>query len=239
MRIALSDSVPVNPGECITVDYNIGFHTDLTASTTWSNNAGLPEYRSLPLSQSGRVYTSTNVAQVWMTNLVNAEQLLKTLISPVSPAEATIGDNVVYQIKVPAVPVNSALDNVVVTDSLHGALEYVSATAVDGDGASVNLTPNIVTPNVNLEIGNIPAGGQVIITLTTRVDNNDQANAGVSFTNTASYTYTLMDPGLDTSSTSGPVTIVEPLLTIGRGPKCRGCLTLQCEFHCQRRGSGR
>jgi hypothetical protein len=100
LRIALLDSAPVNPGECITVDYDIGFHTDLTVSTTWSNQAGLPEYRSLPLSQPGRIYTSTNVAEVWMTNLVNEEQLLKTLISP---AEATIGDDVVYQITVPAV----------------------------------------------------------------------------------------------------------------------------------------
>ena len=213
MRIALLDSAPVNPGECITVDYNIGFHTDLTASTTWSNQARLPEYRSLPLSEPGRLYTSNSLVEVWMTNLVNNEQLLKTLISP---AEATIGDNVVYRITVPAVPVNSALDNVVVTDSLHGALEYVSATAVDGNGSSVNLTPNIVTPNVNLGIGNIPAGGQVIITLTARVANNDQANAGVSFTNRASYTYTNIPAGLDTSSTSGPLTIVEPMLAIAK-----------------------
>ncbi|MDH3873862.1 MAG: isopeptide-forming domain-containing fimbrial protein [Desulfobacteraceae bacterium] len=214
LRIALLDSAPVNPGECITVDYDIGFHTDLTVSRTWSNQARLPEYRSLPLSQPGRIYTSTNSAEVWMTNLVNEEQLLKTLISP---AEATIGDNVVYQITVPAAPINSALDNVVVTDSLDGVLEYVSATAVDGNGASVNLTDNSVAPGgVNLGIGSIPAGEQVIITLTARVANNDQANAGVSFTNTARYTATNILGGLDTSSTSGPVTIVEPLLAIAK-----------------------
>jgi fimbrial isopeptide formation D2 family protein/uncharacterized repeat protein (TIGR01451 family) len=147
-----------------------------------------------------------------MTNLVNEEQLLKTLESP---AEATIGDNVVYRITVPAVPMNTALENVVVTDTLHSALEYVSATAVDGAGAAVTLTDNSLPPvNVNLGIANIPAGGQMIITLTARVANNDQANAGVSFTNTASYTYTNISPGLDTSSTSGPLTIVEPLLAI-------------------------
>jgi uncharacterized repeat protein (TIGR01451 family)/fimbrial isopeptide formation D2 family protein len=212
MRIALLDSAPVYPGECVTVDYNIGFHADLTVSTTWSNQARLLEYRSLPLSQPGRIYAPTDVAEVWMTNLVNEEQLLKTMESP---AEATIGDNLVYRITVPAVPMNTALDNVVVTDTLHGALEYVSATAVDGDGAAVTLTDNSLPPvNVNLGIANIPAGGQVIITLTARVANNDQANAGVSFTNTASYTYTNIPPGLDTSSTSGPLTIVEPLLAI-------------------------
>src|SRR5574341_105100 len=214
MRIALLDSAPVNPGECITVDYNIGFHTDLTVSSTWSNQARLPEYWSLPLSEPGRLYTSTSLAEVWMTNLVNDEQLLKTLVSPV---EATIGDDVVYQITVPAAPVNTALDNVVVTDTLHGSLEYVSASAVDGGGAPVILTDNSVPPgDVNLVVANIPAGGQVIITLTARVANNDQANAGVSFTNTASYTYVNIPAGLDTSSTSGPVTIVEPLLAIAK-----------------------
>ncbi len=214
LRIALQDSAPVNPGECVTVDYTIGFHTDLTASTTWSNQARLPEYRSLPLAESGRLYTASDTAQVWMTNLVSVEQLLKTLVSS---SQATIGDEVVYRITVPAAPMNTALDNALVSDSLPGALEYVRATAVDGGGAAVSLTDNSVAPGqVSLGIAHIPAGDQVIITLTTRVANNDQANAGVSFTNTASYTYTGMPAGLDTASTSGPVTLVEPTLAIAK-----------------------
>jgi uncharacterized repeat protein (TIGR01451 family)/fimbrial isopeptide formation D2 family protein len=212
LRIELQDSAPVNPGECLTVDYNIGFHTDLTSSTTWSNRAQLPEYRSLPTD--GRIYAPADLAEVWMTNLVSEEQLLKTLVSS---AEATIGDEVVCRITIPAVPVNTALNDVVMTDNLHGVLEYVGATAADGDGAAVTLTDNSVAPGqVSLGIGNIPAGEQVIITLTTRVDNNDQANAGVSFTNTASYSYTGMTAGLDTASTSAPVTIVEPELAIAK-----------------------
>jgi uncharacterized repeat protein (TIGR01451 family)/fimbrial isopeptide formation D2 family protein len=214
MRIALLDSAPVNQGECVTVDYDIGFHTDLTVSKSWSNQAQLPEYRSLPLSQPGRLYASTDLAEVWMTNVVNDEQLLKTLVSP---PEATIGDEVVYQIKVPAAPMNIALDNVVVTDTLHGALEYVGASAVDSGGAAVVLTDGSVAPGqVNLGIAHIPANEQVIITLTARVVNNDQANAGVSFTNTASYTYAGMPAGLDTASTSGPLTIVEPAVAIAK-----------------------
>jgi uncharacterized repeat protein (TIGR01451 family)/fimbrial isopeptide formation D2 family protein len=214
IRIELLDSTPVNPNECVTVEYNIGFHKDLTASRSWSNQARLPEYRSLPPSEPGRLYMSASLAEVWMTNLVNEEQLLKTLISP---AEATIGDDVVYQIMVPAVPMNTALDNVVVADTLHGALEYVDAGAVDGGGAVVALTDNSIAPgDVNLGIANIPAGEQVVITLTARVANNDQVNVGVSFTNTAAYTYTDIPAGLDTSSTSGPVTIVEPQLAIAK-----------------------
>ena len=169
MRIALSDSAPVGPTQCLTVDYDIGFHSDLTVSKSWRNEARLLEYRSLPLSQQGRVYTPTEMAAVWMTNLVSVEQLLKTLVSPAN-GEATIGDEVVYRITVPAVPMNATLNNVVVTDDLHAALAYESATAVV-NGTSVSLTdtsadPARVTlpsgPSVRAAGGHHPAdaGGQ-------------------------------------------------------------------------------
>jgi len=106
-------NTPVNPGECVTVDYSIGFYTDLTSQTSWSNEARLLHYESLPTD--GRIYdSSADQAQVWMTNLVSIEPLSKTLTSPV---EATIGETVTYKITVPSLPVNAALDNVVVTDT--------------------------------------------------------------------------------------------------------------------------
>jgi len=214
MRIALSDSAPVNPGECVTVEYSIGFHTDLTVSTSWSNKARLPEYWSLPTSEPGRIYEPDHLAQVWMTNLVNDEQLLKALASS---SEATIGDEVIYRITVPAAPMNAAINDVVVTDNLHDSLEYTGASAVDGSGSVVTLTDNSVAPgHVSLEVANIPAGQQVIISLTARVLNNDVANAGLSFTNTAEYTYTEMPDGVDTASTSAPLTIVEPAITLAK-----------------------
>ena len=243
MRIALLDSARINPGECATVDYNIGFHTDLTVQKTWGNQARLPEYRSLPLSEPGRLYTSVNPAQVWMTNLLSLESLSKTLQLPVS-GEATIGEEVVYQIRAPAVPMNATLDNVVVTDNLHGALEYLSATAVDGSGNVIALVDNTVAPGqVNLTIASIPAGQQAIISLRTRVANNDQANAGTSFANTASYTYTDMPAGLVTAFTSGPLTIVEPLVTVTRtastpAPAAGAVLTYTLNFTAAGAGAG-
>jgi len=207
-------NTPVNPGECVTVDYSIGFHTNVPADSTWSNTATLNRYWSLPLPPppDGRLYdSSADQAQVWMTNLVSVEPLSKTLTSAV---EATIGETVTYEITVPSVPVNAALDNVVVTDTLHGAFEYVSATAVDSGGSAVTLADSSVLPgDVNLAIAQIPAGEQVIITLTTRVANNAQANAGTSFTNTASYTYTGMTDPTQTEGTSETLTIIEPAVT--------------------------
>ncbi len=215
LSITLTDSKPVNPGQCVTVDYTLGFHTDVVGSSTWSNQAQVAEYRSLPLAQpDSRIYPASASAQVWMTNLVGEGALLKTLVAPAS-GEAPVGSEVVYRITVPAVAMNAALDNVVVTDTLHGALEYVSATAtLNGAPLSPAITQSGQT--LSLGLGTIPAGQQAVITLTTRVANNDQANAGTSFANTADYSYTGKPATPVTASTSAPVTIVEPLVTVSK-----------------------
>ncbi len=129
-----------------------------------------------------------------------------------SPTVATIGETVTYQITVPGTPVNAALSNVIITDTLDSALEYVSAAVA----APFTLTDNTAGQNVSLIIAQIPAGQQAVITLTARVANNTTANAGFSFTNTASYTYTGIPAGAVTSGTSGPLTIVEPSVTVDK-----------------------
>ena len=206
MSIALKEDVAVHPNECVTVDYDIGFHTDLTSQRKWNNWAQL-QYASLPTD--GRVYPSSE-AKVWMTNAVGVRSLSKTLESP---AEATIGEEVVYKITVPALPANMALENVVVTDVLHGAFEYVGATATL-NGSPRALTVSQTGQELSLGLGTLAAGEQVVITLTARVANNDQANAGTVVANAASYTYTGMTDGSLTSSTSGALTIIEPLVTV-------------------------
>ncbi len=214
LEIALQDSAPIAPGDCVTVNYRIGFYNDIAPFSTWNNTATLAEYRSRPLTLSGRVYTPSDVARVYMTNQFGIARLSKTLISG---DQATIGEQVVYEILVPATTVNAALDNVVVTDTLNSALAYESATAVDLDGNPVTLTDNSVAPDqINLGIAQIAAGQQVLITLTTRVQNNAAANAGVSFTNTAAYDYTGLDPAADTSGTSAELTLVEPTIAIAK-----------------------
>jgi uncharacterized repeat protein (TIGR01451 family)/fimbrial isopeptide formation D2 family protein len=147
-----------------------------------------------------------------MTNLASGYQLLKTLGSA---TQATIGDEVVYTLRVPAVAVNVALNNVVVSDTLHAALEYVGATATL-NGGPLALTDSSTPGQVSLGIASIPAGQQAVITLRTRVANNASATAGVSVTNTASYTWTGMPGGISTASTSAPFTIIEPQLALTR-----------------------
>ena len=201
---------PVNPGQCVTIDYTIGFHTNLSPNETWSNSATLNEYWSLPAN--GRLYASSGPAQVWMTNKVTVQPLSKTLTSP---AEATIGETVTYQITVPGTPMNTELGNAVVSDTLHAALAYVSATATL-NGAPLTISTLQSGQTLTWSLGTIPAGQQAVITLTARVDNNTSANAGTSVTNTASYTYTSIPAGSVTSGTSGALTIVEPSVTIAK-----------------------
>ena len=207
-------SKPVNPGQCVTIDYNIGFHTDFGPNQKWNNSATLNEYWSLP-AKTGQKYAPTVSSQFYMINTVSVTPLTKILVSPISPAEATIGQEATYKITVPSTPVNASLSNLVVTDTLHAALAYVSATA------TLNGTPLAVTPTqsgqtLTWALGTIPAGQQAVITFTTRVANNTSANAGTSVTNTASYTYDNIPAGSVTSGTSGPLIIVEPSVTVAK-----------------------
>ncbi|MGB9081144.1 MAG: hypothetical protein WCD00_07575 [Desulfuromonadaceae bacterium] len=206
-------NTPVNPGQCATVDYNIGFHTDFGPNQTWNNSASLNEYWSLP-AQSGQKYVPTGSSQFFMINKVSVTPLAKVVIAPTT-GEVTIGEEAVYQITVPSVAVSAALDNVVVSDTLHTALAYVSATATL-NGAPLTITSTQAGQALTWALGTIPAGQQAIITLHLRVPNTTTAQAGVSFTNTASYTYTNIPAGSVTSGTSGPLTIVEPSVIVAK-----------------------
>jgi len=202
---------PIGPGQCVTVDYDIGFHTDFGPNQVWNNSATLDEYWSLP-AQSGQRYVTTGSSQFYMTNPVSVTPLSKVLVSPV---EATIGEEALFEITVPSTAIGAALDNVLVSDTLHDALEYVSATATL-DGAPLSVTPTQSGQTLTWALGTIPAGQQVVITLTTRVANNSSANGGLSFSNTASYTYTDIPPGSVTDGTSSPLTLVEPFLSVAK-----------------------
>jgi fimbrial isopeptide formation D2 family protein/uncharacterized repeat protein (TIGR01451 family) len=207
MSFALN--APVNPGQCFTVDYNIGFHTDFGPNQLWSNSATLAEYWSLPAG-SGQKYTPAGVAQFHMTNPVSVVPLAKTLTSPPT---ATIGEEVRYLITVPGLPVSAALDEVVVSDTLHAAFEFVGATATLND-APLAITPTQSGQTLTWAIGSIPAGQQAQIELTVRVANNAQANAGTSVVNHAAYSYAEFPAGAVTEGASVPLTIVEPAVSI-------------------------
>ncbi|MBE0503443.1 MAG: DUF11 domain-containing protein, partial [Desulfuromonadales bacterium] len=210
MSFAFIDARPINPGECVFVEYDIGFDNDIAPDTTWNNSAQVQKYYSLP-AKSGREYVPTvPPATVYMTNVLALNVPTKTIALPVAPTTTvTIGEEVQYTITVPGTPVNAILTDVAVNDILDPALVYLNA-AVAGTFVLTDTTaPG--SQNVNLTIDSIPAGQQAVITLRARVANDATTDAGDVFTNKASYTYngTTLE-----SLPTAPLTIVEPAVTV-------------------------
>ncbi|MDH5628752.1 MAG: isopeptide-forming domain-containing fimbrial protein, partial [Gammaproteobacteria bacterium] len=203
---------PVLAGQCVVVDYQIGFYTDFGANQTWNNAASLGEYWSLP-SSSGQQFVDGIISSFYLSNVVGATPLSKVISVPATN-EVTIGDTVTYTITIPSTPVSAALSNVVLTDQLHDALTYLSASAVDLAGNPIALTDTTSGQSVNLAIAQIPAGEQAIVILQTRVANNSFANAGISFDNTASYTHA--DLPVPVTATSAQLNIVEPSINVNK-----------------------
>lgn len=208
---------PVNPGQCVNIDYNIGFYTDFPLNDIWYNSASLNEYWSLPLL-TGQRYPGLGPVAFGMAYTIPQSPPVKTLISPLT-REATVGDFVVYHIAVPGVPTTAALYDVVITDTLDPALIYVSATDISGHSLAITDTTTL-PGNVSLKLPAIPSGQQAIIELRVRVDNNASANAGTAFDNTARYGYPLTVGGplvnAGSSTVNLPIKIIEPLGTLAK-----------------------
>jgi len=132
----------------------------------------------------------------------------KALVSPATP-EATIGQEVTYEIRVPGEVSDRPLYDVVITDTLDGNLEYLGFTQTGGPAA----TDNSVAPDLIFSVAQIPAGQQAVFTVRARVRNILEVQQGVPITNTASFTYSDTSGGATKPElTSGTVTVnvVEP-----------------------------
>ncbi|MGE0081227.1 MAG: SdrD B-like domain-containing protein [Thiohalomonadaceae bacterium] len=206
---------PLAPGQCVHVDYDIGFAATVGLNEAWQNSATVEHYFSLPAA-SGQQYGPVGPAVFSMHNVAPIYRPLK---EAVTTGEVTIGDEVIYRITVPGTGMNAAMHDVVVSDTLHPALEFVEAV-VEGSGQA--LANTATAPNgVRLELGSLPALTQVTVLLRARVANNDFANAGVSFGNTASYTFANTPGGAaiagGSATTAETLKIVEPRLTLAKG----------------------
>ncbi|MGB5412353.1 MAG: hypothetical protein WBN09_12535 [Woeseiaceae bacterium] len=152
--------------------------------------------------------------------------LTKAITQPV----ASIGEEFTYRITVPSVPHLAPLNDVRILDDLGASaanLSYVGVTKVSAGGT---WTPVNTGTGTDLVIED-PAGGidigigeQVVLDITVRVDDTPVNIAGLTFDNTATYTYNRLDnapatilPGYP--GTSAEMTIAEPELTLEKsGP---------------------
>ena len=152
------------------------------------------------------------------------------LVKAETQSTATIGETFTYRITVPSMPHTSPLYDVRILDDLLASaadLEFVSATRISGRGA---WTPGNTGTPTNLVIEDpvrgidIAPGDQAVIDITVRLLDTATNVAGLTFVNTAAYTYNLTDNDATTERTgdpgsSGPMTVVEPGLTLEKsGP---------------------
>ncbi len=139
-------------------------------------------------------------------------------------ASAAIGQTFKYRVTVPATPVNVPLYDVRILDNLGlsaANLGYVSAAVVSGGSWSLSNTgtaSNLVIQDSSTGI-DIPAGGQAVIEITVVLQNTATNKNGLSFTNSASYTYNKINgdnatQGSGAGATTAAMTVVEPALGI-------------------------
>lgn len=209
MNITFTDNRPIAPGECVFVEYDIGFASNIAPNTPdWFNTAEVVNYWSLPSTASDRrQYQPSDIpASVYMTNTATLLDPIKAIVLPVAPTTTvTIGEEVQYTITIPAT--NANLTNVLVEDTLDAALAYPPGDATVSGGLS--FTDNSSGQLFSITIDSIPAGQEVVITLPVQVADNGTAVAGHSFDNLATYTY---NGTTYTSLPTGLLTIVEPAL---------------------------
>ncbi len=152
------------------------------------------------------------------------------LLKENTQATATIGEEFIYRITVPSVPHSADLYDVRILDDLAVSaadLEFVSVAKASGPGNWTSQNTGSETSLVIEGNGNgidIPTGEQVVIEITVRLIDTATNIAGLQFTNTALFTYNQLNNDIATeligeSGTTGPMTIVEPDLTMTKsGP---------------------
>ena len=152
------------------------------------------------------------------------------LIKANTQATAAIGEEFSYRITIPTTPHPLPLYDVRIVDDLGASaanLSYVSVTKVSGSGSwtpvNTGTATNLLIEDTTTGI-DIPIGEQIVLDITVRLDDTPTNVAGLTFTNTATYTYNRLNdspatilPG--TPGTSPPMTVVEPELTLEKsGP---------------------
>jgi uncharacterized repeat protein (TIGR01451 family)/fimbrial isopeptide formation D2 family protein len=141
-------------------------------------------------------------------------------------SSATIGQQFSYLIKVPATPTNVPLYDVRILDNLGlsaANMTLVGAQVISGGTwnlANTGTGTNIILQDLNSGI-DIPAGGQAVIQVTVALQNSTTNRGGVTFTNSASYTYDKINGDSLTQATGGAavtsgMTVVEPHLTAAK-----------------------
>jgi len=215
----------------VTIQYEVTLASNLIDGTVVTNQAGL--YGPAWLADSDDPFVNGQADPTVQGDedptrvLIEAEPPPALTKANTQPT-ATIGEEFSYLVTVPSVAHNADIYDVRIIDDLTASaanLQFVDATYVSGNGNLINSgsdTNLVIEANGNGI--DIPAGEQAVIEITVRLLDTSTNVAGLAFTNTASYTYNLVnnDPitqRLGDPGTTEPMTIVEPDLTLEKsGP---------------------
>jgi len=214
----------------IQIDFDATLNANLTDGTLVSNQANLTGTDSNGTPWSG----PSDDPYIGGTVLLGSggDPTRVTIQAPAALSKgntqnsATIGQQFSYLVKVPATPTNVPLYDVRILDNLGlNAASMTFAGAQVISGGSWNLTntgtaANIILQDLSTGI-DIPAGGQAVIQVTVTLQNSASNQNGVTFTNSASYTYNKLNGDSLTQASGGaattsPMTVVEPHLTAAK-----------------------
>jgi uncharacterized repeat protein (TIGR01451 family) len=224
-------SAPANSE--VEIQFDITLASTLTDGTVVVNQADL--VRGIKIADSD----DPNLNGQADPDVAGDEDPTRVVIEVVPPAAlrkaitqdtATIGEEFSYLVTVPSTQHTAPLYDVRILDDLTGSdadLQFVGVSKISGPGS---WTPVNTGTDTNLVIEDpvdgidIPAGEQVVLEITVLLLDTDTNVADLTFTNTAAYTYDLVDDD-DASARPGdpgttePMTIVEPELTLEKsGP---------------------
>lgn len=231
-----ADAYTIPAGDTLRIVYQVQADTSLGAGLTLTNQAQVQQYASLDdeaIPTAGgsvgvpQIYGPTNVASVTFTTDTPGDPLKE---NPSTPT-AAVGELFSYRITVPETPMAIALHDVRIVDDLSASaadMHFVSVTKITGSEPWTPVNTGTATQLVieDTAIGiDIPAGEQAVVEITVILEDSATNVAGLTFTNTASYTYDQVNDDSATQMTGGsdttdPMTIVSvDLLTVEKsGP---------------------
>jgi uncharacterized repeat protein (TIGR01451 family)/fimbrial isopeptide formation D2 family protein len=219
----------------VTIQFDITLQAAILDGTIVTNQADLQSAVGATLAVSDdptvngqadpTVDGDEDPTQVWIET-IPPEALTKAN----TRATATIGEEFSYQVVIPSVVHSAPLYDVRILDDLSASaadLEFVDASVLSGPFNGQLQNNGTPTSLVIEGTGNgidLQPGEQIVVEITVRLADTATNVAGLTFTNTASYTYNLLNNDIATQrpgepGTTEPMTVVEPDLTLEKtGP---------------------
>ena len=232
----IADQYTIPPGDTLRIVYQVQTDADLGAGMTLTNQAQGQQYDSLDdeaipteggVSGEAQVYGPTNVADVTFTT-DTPDALTKE-----NPAQTTVsvGELFSYRITVPGTPQATVLHDVRIVDDLSASaadMSFVSVTKISGSQpwtpVNTGTATSLVIEDTTIGI-DIPAGEQVVIEITVLLEDTSTNVSGVTFSNTADYTYNQVDgdpatqmPGGDDTTPDLTIVSADTLVLEKTGP---------------------